>query len=67
MTLAAEVPVNGEWAPNPYMKWSDVDASLPDTAAPRSVVDWTLRALVALSPRVMVGDDWVAEAFTPRR
>lgn len=30
--LAAEVPVNGEWAPNPYKKWSDIDASLPDTA-----------------------------------
>lgn len=30
--LAAEVPVNGEWVANPYMKWSDVDASLPDTA-----------------------------------
>lgn len=28
--LAAEVPVNGEWAPNPYMKWSEIDAALPD-------------------------------------
>lgn len=30
--LAAEVPVNGEWVANPYMKWSDIDASLPDVA-----------------------------------
>jgi phosphate transport system substrate-binding protein len=30
--LAAQVPVNGEWADNPYMKWSDIDGSLPDTA-----------------------------------
>jgi phosphate transport system substrate-binding protein len=30
--LAAEVPVNGEWVANPYMKWSEIDASLPDTA-----------------------------------
>lgn len=28
--LAAEVPVNGEWAANPYKKWSEIDASLPD-------------------------------------
>ncbi len=28
--LAAEVEVNGEWVANPYMKWSDIDASLPD-------------------------------------
>jgi phosphate transport system substrate-binding protein len=30
--LAAEVPVNGEWVANPNMKWSDIDAALPDTA-----------------------------------
>lgn len=28
--LAAEVEVNGEWVANPYKKWSDIDASLPD-------------------------------------
>jgi len=28
--LAAEVPVDGEMVANPYMKWSDVDSSLPD-------------------------------------
>jgi phosphate transport system substrate-binding protein len=32
LALAAEVPVNGAWAPNPYMKWSDIDAALPDVA-----------------------------------
>jgi len=30
--LAAEVPVNGAWVANPNMKWSDIDAALPDTA-----------------------------------
>jgi len=30
--LAAEVPVNGEWVVNPYQKWSEIDAALPDTA-----------------------------------
>ena len=30
--LAAETEVNGEWVANPYKKWSDIDASLPDTA-----------------------------------
>jgi phosphate transport system substrate-binding protein len=28
--LAAETEVNGEWVANPYKKWSDIDASLPD-------------------------------------
>tara|TARA_R100001143_G_scaffold52368_3_gene47444 strand:- start:84000 stop:84989 length:990 start_codon:yes stop_codon:yes gene_type:complete len=30
--LAAEVPVDGKWVANPYMKWSDIDSSLPDFA-----------------------------------
>ncbi len=30
--LAAEVPVNGEWVANPYKKWSEIDAALPDVA-----------------------------------
>ncbi len=29
--LAAEVPVDGKMVPNPYKKWSDIDASLPNT------------------------------------
>lgn len=32
LALAAEVPVDGAWAPNPYKKWSEIDASLPDVA-----------------------------------
>ena len=28
--LAKDVPVDGKLVPNPYMKWSDIDASLPD-------------------------------------
>ncbi|AMY69652.1 substrate-binding domain-containing protein [Frigidibacter mobilis] len=32
LALAAQVPVDGEWKDNPYKKWSDIDASLPDTA-----------------------------------
>lgn len=31
LALAAEVPVDGEWAANPYKKWSEIDARLPDT------------------------------------
>ena len=30
LALAAQVPVNGEWADNPYKKWSEIDPSLPD-------------------------------------
>lgn len=30
--LAAKVPVDGALVDNPYKKWSDIDASLPDTA-----------------------------------
>ena len=30
MALAAKVPVDGELVDNPYTKWSDIDASLPD-------------------------------------
>ena len=30
LALAKEVPVDGELVPNPYKKWSDVDASLPN-------------------------------------
>ncbi len=30
--LAAEVEVDGKIVPNPYKKWSDIDASLPDAA-----------------------------------
>jgi len=30
--LAAQVPVNGAWVDNPYRKWSEIDASLPDVA-----------------------------------
>lgn len=28
--LAKNVPVDGKMVPNPYVKWSDIDASLPD-------------------------------------
>ncbi|MEP1444234.1 MAG: substrate-binding domain-containing protein, partial [Hyphomicrobiales bacterium] len=28
--LAKNVPVDGKLVPNPYQKWSDIDASLPD-------------------------------------
>jgi phosphate transport system substrate-binding protein len=30
LALAAQVPVNGEWKDNPYKKWSEIDATLPD-------------------------------------
>jgi phosphate transport system substrate-binding protein len=30
LALAKDVPVDGQWVPNPNMKWSDIDASLPD-------------------------------------
>ena len=30
LALAAEVPVDGEVKANPYKKWSEIDASLPD-------------------------------------
>ena len=30
LALAAQVPVDGEWKDNPYKKWSDIDASLPE-------------------------------------
>lgn len=30
LALAAQVPVNGAWADNPYRKWSEIDPSLPD-------------------------------------
>jgi len=30
--LAALVPVGDEWVENPYKKWSEIDASLPDVA-----------------------------------
>ncbi|MCB1519850.1 MAG: substrate-binding domain-containing protein [Hyphomicrobiaceae bacterium] len=32
MALAAKVPVDGKLVDNPYKKWSDIDASLPDIA-----------------------------------
>ena len=31
LALGAEVPVDGKMVANPYMKWSDIDASLPAT------------------------------------
>ena len=30
LALAAQVPVDGKWADNPYRKWSEIDPSLPD-------------------------------------
>lgn len=30
LAMAKEVPVDGKLVPNPYTKWSDIDASLPD-------------------------------------
>ncbi len=30
LALAREVPVNGRLAPNPYQRWSDISADLPD-------------------------------------
>ncbi len=30
LALGAQVPVEGEWVENPYQKWSEIDASLPD-------------------------------------
>ena len=32
LALAAQVPVDGEWKDNPYQKWSEINAALPDTA-----------------------------------
>ena len=29
--LAAQVPVDGEWVDNPYMRWSEINPDLPDT------------------------------------
>ena len=63
----AGVALPGGWEKQQDHAKNGIVASLPDTATPRSVVDWTIRALVALSPRVMVGDDWIAEVFVPRR
>jgi phosphate transport system substrate-binding protein len=31
LALAAEVPVNGEWAANPYRTWNEIRADLPAT------------------------------------
>lgn len=31
LALAAQVPVGGEWVDNPYTKWSEINADLPDT------------------------------------
>ncbi|RMH49333.1 MAG: PstS family phosphate ABC transporter substrate-binding protein [Alphaproteobacteria bacterium] len=30
LALAAQVPVDGKWADNPYHKWSEIDPALPD-------------------------------------
>jgi phosphate transport system substrate-binding protein len=30
LALAAQVPVDGEWADNPYTRWSEIDPDLPD-------------------------------------
>ncbi len=30
MALAKDIPVDGQWVPNPNTKWSDIDAGLPD-------------------------------------
>jgi phosphate transport system substrate-binding protein len=32
LALAAQVPVDGEWVNNPYSRWSEIDARLPDVA-----------------------------------
>ncbi len=31
LALAAQVPVGGEWVDNPYTKWSEINADLPDS------------------------------------
>ncbi len=31
LALAAQVPVEGEWADNPYTRWSEINPDLPDT------------------------------------
>jgi len=38
-------------------------AEVPATATHAAVVDWLLRAITALSPRVDVGSDWIAETY----
>jgi hypothetical protein len=38
-------------------------AELPGTERHDAVVDWAMRAMVVLSPRVAIGDDWIAEVF----
>ncbi len=30
LALASQVPVDGEWADNPYRNWNEIDPSLPD-------------------------------------
>ena len=32
LALGAQVPVDGEWVANPYSRWSEIDARLPDIA-----------------------------------
>jgi phosphate transport system substrate-binding protein len=75
LALAAQVPVNGEWADNPYKKWSEIDASLPDveilaygpppTSGTRDAfVELAMWDGCATLPFVQEGgfdDDWIEE------
>lgn len=38
-------------------------AEIPDGTSHHSVVEWVIRAMEALSPRIATGHDWVAEAY----
>ena len=56
-----EVPAG--WTKRQDHAKNGIVLELPTSVAHAAVVDWLTRAMVALSPRVEIGNDWIAEAY----
>jgi hypothetical protein len=59
----AGVSLPAEWQKRQDHAKNGIVAELPYTEDHFAVVDWVMRAMVVLSPRVAIGDDWIAEVF----
>jgi len=58
---AIELPP--DWVKRQDHAKNGVVAELPTSAAHESVVEWMMVVMAALSPRVEVGQEWVAEVY----
>lgn len=60
---ASGVDLPAQWTKKQDHAKNGIVAEIPASVSHEAVVTWLLRAMVALSPQVEIGHDWIAEAY----